>query len=403
MIKLKSIFGKGDTGGSIISSLNQTNLILVEIQKQMSLDFASRISDQKQQVISEKRRISRDKFALQEGIVETVRNIKSKVKQATEVVTRPVRNIFARILDFLKVLSAGIAVNGIFKWLSDPENRKKLMGWFNVIKDHWKWILGTLVTLIGLKLGSKLIGPLRILTTIGAFLGKRLLPLLGKVALVLGAAGIGKFIGNIAREVGEEIKGDGDSWWRNILSIPLLNFANLMDILWAPFQAIKEYIVAGGDIEESNKKMAEYDATLRENWRKTWNSVDFLDIIPNEPGSLGAWEAYGVESIEGMAMGGSVKSNKPYIVGEKGPELFVPNLSGSILNNRKTEKIYKLLSNDVMRGNSVQTIQLPDIVNPPKVSRTQSSEMINEVTLLPSVDGSNPFMKVTPEIYGMFV
>lgn len=403
MIKLKSIFGKGDTGGSIISSLNQTNLILVEIQKQMSLDFASRISDQKQQVISEKRRISRDKFALQEGIVETVRNIKSKVKQATEVVTRPVRNIFARILDFLKVLSAGIAVNGIFKWLSDPENRKKLMGWFNVIKDHWKWILGTLVTLIGLKLGSKLIGPLRILTTIGAFLGKRLLPLLGKVALVLGAVGIGKFIGNIAREVGEEIKGDGDSWWRNILSIPLLNFANLMDILWAPFQAIKEYIVAGGDIEKSNKKMAEYDATLRENWRKTWNSVDFLDIIPNEPGSLGVWEAYGVEPIEGMAMGGSVKSNKPYIVGEKGPELFVPNLSGSILNNRKTEKIYKLLSNDVMRGNSVQTIQLPDIVNPPKVSRTQSSEMINEVTLLPSVDGSNPFMKVTPEIYGMFV
>lgn len=403
MIKLKSIFGKGDTGGSIISSLNQTNLILVEIQKQMSLDFASRISDQKQQVISEKRRISRDKFALQEGIVETVRNIKSKVKQATEVVTRPVRNIFARILDFLKVLSAGIAVNGIFKWLSDPENRKKLMGWFNVIKDHWKWILGTLVTLIGLKLGSKLIGPLKVLTTIGAFLGKRLLPLLGKVALVLGAVGIGKFIGNIARKAGEKIKGDGDSWWRNILSIPLLNFANLMDILWAPFQAIKEYIVAGGDIEKSNEKMAEYDATLRENWRKTWNSVDFLDMIQNEPGSLGVLGVYGVEPIEGMAMGGSVKSNKPYIVGEKGPELFVPNLSGSILNNRKTEKIYKLLSNDVMRGNSVQTIQLPDIVNPPKVSRTQSSEMINEVTLLPSVDGSNPFMKVTPEIYGMFV
>lgn len=403
MIKLKSIFGKGDTGGSIISSLNQTNLILVEIQKQMSLDFASRISDQKQQVISEKRRISRDKFALQEGIVETVRNIKSKVKQATEVVTRPVRNIFARILDFLKVLSAGIAVNGIFKWLSDPENRKKLMGWFNVIKDHWKWILGTLVTLIGLKLGSKLIGPLKVLTTIGAFLGKRLLPLLGKVALVLGAVGIGKFIGNKTREYGEKIKGDGDSWWRNILSIPLLNFANLMDILWAPFQAIKEYIVAGGDIEKSNEKMAEYDATLRENWRKTWNSVDFLDMIQNEPGSLGVLGVYGVEPIEGMAMGGSVKSNKPYIVGEKGPELFVPNLSGSILNNRKTEKIYKLLSNDVMRGNSVQTIQLPDIVNPPKVSRTQSSEMINEVTLLPSVDGSNPFMKVTPEIYGMFV
>ena len=38
-------------------------------------------------------------------------------------------------------------------------------------------------------------------------------------------------------------------------------------------------------------------------------------------------------SIEARAMGGPVSSGSPYIVGEKGPELFVPGSSGQIVNN----------------------------------------------------------------------
>ncbi len=39
-------------------------------------------------------------------------------------------------------------------------------------------------------------------------------------------------------------------------------------------------------------------------------------------------------AILGMrAMGGPVSANSPYIVGEKGPELFVPHASGSIVSN----------------------------------------------------------------------
>lgn len=37
----------------------------------------------------------------------------------------------------------------------------------------------------------------------------------------------------------------------------------------------------------------------------------------------------------GKAVGGSVAGNKPYLVGEKGPELFVPPTSGSIVPNNK--------------------------------------------------------------------
>lgn len=41
------------------------------------------------------------------------------------------------------------------------------------------------------------------------------------------------------------------------------------------------------------------------------------------------------KSLTGKAMGGPVSSNTPYIVGERGPELFVPGTSGGIVPNNK--------------------------------------------------------------------
>jgi hypothetical protein len=43
-----------------------------------------------------------------------------------------------------------------------------------------------------------------------------------------------------------------------------------------------------------------------------------------------------IPSIKGKAMGGNVTANVPYIVGERGPELFVPQVSGTIVPNNKT-------------------------------------------------------------------
>lgn len=41
----------------------------------------------------------------------------------------------------------------------------------------------------------------------------------------------------------------------------------------------------------------------------------------------------GMLGLTGKAIGGSVQAGKPYMVGERGPELFVPNQSGSIVPN----------------------------------------------------------------------
>ena len=39
--------------------------------------------------------------------------------------------------------------------------------------------------------------------------------------------------------------------------------------------------------------------------------------------------------LPGMASGGPVAANQPYIVGERGRELFIPNSSGTIIPNNE--------------------------------------------------------------------
>ena len=45
-----------------------------------------------------------------------------------------------------------------------------------------------------------------------------------------------------------------------------------------------------------------------------------------------------LRQIFGRASGGPVKGGKPYIVGEEGAELFVPGVSGSIVNADDTRE-----------------------------------------------------------------
>ena len=40
-----------------------------------------------------------------------------------------------------------------------------------------------------------------------------------------------------------------------------------------------------------------------------------------------------------MAGGGGMSANRPYLVGEQGPELFMPGSSGQLLNNGQTNNL----------------------------------------------------------------
>ena len=66
-----------------------------------------------------------------------------------------------------------------------------------------------------------------------------------------------------------------------------------------------------------------------------------LTMITDAPLLAAAWlsleAAKGV--ISGLAKGGTAEAGTPYIVGEKGQELFIPNQSGQVLSNKDTMKL----------------------------------------------------------------
>jgi len=62
-------------------------------------------------------------------------------------------------------------------------------------------------------------------------------------------------------------------------------------------------------------------------------------------------------AIPGLAEGGPVRKGNPYIVGEEGPELFVPNSSGSILpNGQTTQSISQTGEGDVNVNFNITTV-----------------------------------------------
>lgn len=61
--------------------------------------------------------------------------------------------------------------------------------------------------------------------------------------------------------------------------------------------------------------------------------VAFFSMFANGSGWFASFSKSAISSIQGRATGGLVSSGRPYIVGERGPELFVPGSSGSIVPN----------------------------------------------------------------------
>jgi len=119
---------KVESSNSINISLTETNSILVEIQKQLELDFASRIAERKENLASAKKKIRKKKLVEKEEFVERSKGISKNIISFGSKVLSPVKSIFDKILDFLAIVGTGIALNSAWKWLSDEENRKKLLG-----------------------------------------------------------------------------------------------------------------------------------------------------------------------------------------------------------------------------------------------------------------------------------
>ena len=144
---------------NITTALTETNRILVEIQKQLALDFANRIAEKKQNLYVTKKNIRKQNLVKKEAFVEKGKDIgRGKIGELTSRVIAPVKGIFDKLIEFFTLVGAGIVINNAWKWLQDPENRKKLADVFAFLKTYWKEIIAGIVLTKLIGAATSLIG-----------------------------------------------------------------------------------------------------------------------------------------------------------------------------------------------------------------------------------------------------
>ena len=157
----------------ILRELIETNRILVEVQKQLALDFANRIAERKKNLSSMRRDLLRLRKKEKEEGIEKINKDSSFLNKAFDKVTKPAKGLFDRLKEFFALLLTGILTSAAFKWLRDPANRMKLAEFFDFIGKHWKWIVGIIVGGLLLQPILSLMGAVGGLTSIIARLWPR--------------------------------------------------------------------------------------------------------------------------------------------------------------------------------------------------------------------------------------
>lgn len=133
-------------GGDIASSLAETNTVLVEIQKQLTLDFANRIVERKEKISAiKKQRENQKKMARESSIESPLSKISKKTSGALNKVMAPAKNIFGKIIEFLSLIGTGILVEEAFNWFSKKENRESISKVFTFLVDNWKILAGIFI------------------------------------------------------------------------------------------------------------------------------------------------------------------------------------------------------------------------------------------------------------------
>ena len=445
---------------SIVNTLAETNTILVEIQSQLAYDFAMRIAEEKERNKVLKSDKSRRRLALKEGAIESTRKIGTIVKSATGKILAPVKGVFDKIIEFLSLIATGIAANTTLEWLKNDENIQKLTGWFNFIVEHWKWGLAALGAVAALNL----VGPISGLVTVlkvatGLLVGgiKPLLALLVSKAF-LAAAGIALGIGGTLfgmkagidagkrygaggqahldafdalkdelNKAGITVKGSGKkekfylsgtgkgagdrgqksaSGGTDEQKALIESYKKRRDALIDNKDAMKAEISKQRDAVKA--VMIKRKTTQRERQRgagatKTVEDRQATEKLRNEAESKVRAQFEGnIQGIlEARRLGGPVSPGKPYLVGEDGPEIVVPKISGTVINNTKTKKIYETISSKNAGKINFVTMDLP-----PQVMKTEKSIPTPPAPPVPNISSTNAadlWRNKTPDIYGIYV
>ena len=134
-----------------------------------------------------------------------------------------------------------------------------------------------------------------------------------------------EYIPNYVEHFGEALKDVADKLNDTNLKLELEGLAKTMSSTIT--QGFTDAITGAKSFGDAMKSMAKtvVDALIKM-MVQYYITKPILDLVG---GALGI----PATSPSGKAIGGSVQSGQPYMVGERGPELFVPNSQGSIVPN----------------------------------------------------------------------
>ena len=422
--RLKNIFQNQKSGvgeklpGSGKDNLNttllETNRILVEIQKQLAYDFAMRAVEEKKEAEDEKKATSKSRFEREETALEKSEEKEGLIKAATKKIVSPIGNIFKKLVAFLGILGKGIAVNAAFEFFKDEENQKKITKFFNILKENWQLLAKILGTLVIADLAIKLAGALLTLKSILLLVANPMF--LAGVGVIIAAArqGLGREQKEVLKYLEDELGGITVENRKKMIELlesqrePTLpdgkpNPDYIPPFLLAPRAEIDRKIrfLKTGEYDYGGKK-AKLDFGFSEFLTITQGSKYNFDTGEIESTSPDGSKP-GIDLFRGKReMGGPVTAGQSYLVGEGGPEIFSPNINGSIVNNMRTEKIYQMIKSG--KKGRTRIIELPPqtIEGPkPEIKLPQGP-----ATKAPKISSSNSldgYRSVTSEIYGIMV
>lgn len=387
----------GSNQDNLQKTLDETNKLLVDIQKQLVDSITKDTLDSEERERRESVEGSKEKLKKEESLLEkTSKAINKGVKKVANKMLSPIKNIFDKIIDFLLILGGGIAVNAIFEWLKDPKNMETVKGVFKFIQDNYLWILGAVAGIAALKIVGPIMTLLKPLGMLVGLLGKGvpiLVGILGSPAF-LAALGIGGGIAatlfgmKAAVDFFKRKAAGGEAFFDGFESLKSQLRDEEITVIGSGKDEkfyVGKYRGQGGGAqnktleesgsEEQKKLVVEYIKKrdqlieLRDNRDAAVESnLDAYVPVPFDKDGMGrsatkragtdpniaAREKIRIETntefeskipsiIQGRKMGGPVRAGKPYIVGDqlgmKTAEIFVPSSDGTVINNFDTNKI----------------------------------------------------------------
>jgi len=421
--------------------LGEINSTLQDIGSALSLDFANRIALEKSKSEQTRKAVSKSKFRKEEsGLERGARKIGGALKTVTSKALSPVKGMFGKIWDLIKTLGTGILVNNVFKWLQDPKNMEKVKGWFNWMADNWKWMLAGIGALAALSLVGPLMGIFGVLGVgLGILKGAFLLllnPLTLKIIAAI-AAGIllwkaGSWIidkvtgrktdiGKAQKSNKEELKAAGitrdsfkKSTWnvtRNGKKLKRVSYKDLTDEEKAAVDKFKAEETRIKDIKKARNKelwdgknefyrkkykeleeMTKNGATFGERrnfekaFKKEWREV-------HEPKIRAKYDALvtGTDNVNTVDTVEQKETSKPLSTTPKD----TPKITGSTKNK-------ELKSQESFKKTNIVPINLPAITG--KMPETPGvGGPATEAPNISSTNGIDPYRRLTPSIYGIYV